>query len=52
VKITEKPVFTSTPGIFACGSACDGIKNIQQSLSEGGAAAMAAFQFLMEHKEI
>lgn len=52
VKITEKPAFTSTPGIFACGSACDGIKNIQQSLSEGGAAAMAAFQFLMEHKEI
>jgi heterodisulfide reductase subunit A-like polyferredoxin len=51
VKITEKPVFTSTPGIFACGSACDGIKNIQQSLSEGGAAAMGAFQFLMEHKE-
>lgn len=52
VKITEKPVFTSTSGIFACGSACDGIKNIQQSLSEGGAAAMAAFQFLMEQKEI
>lgn len=52
VKITEKPVFTSTPGVFACGSACDGIKNIQQSLSEGGAAAMAAIQFLTEHKEI
>ncbi|UCE14651.1 MAG: CoB--CoM heterodisulfide reductase iron-sulfur subunit A family protein [Candidatus Heimdallarchaeota archaeon] len=52
VKITEKPVLTSTPGIFACGSACGGVKNIQQSLSEGGAAAMAAFQFIMEHKEI
>jgi heterodisulfide reductase subunit A-like polyferredoxin len=52
VKITEKPVFTSTPGIFGCGSACDGIKNIQQSLSEGGAAAIAAFQFLLENKEI
>ena len=52
VKITEKPVLTSTPGIFACGSACDGVKNIQQSLTEGGAAAMAAFQFLTEQREI
>ncbi|MFX0210782.1 MAG: FAD-dependent oxidoreductase [Candidatus Hodarchaeota archaeon] len=52
VKITEKPVFTSTPGVFACGSACEGVKNIQQSLSEGGAAAMAVIQFLTENKEI
>ena len=48
IKITEKPVKTSTPGVFACGSACEGVKNISQSLSEGGAAAMAAFQFLKE----
>ncbi|MFX0097769.1 MAG: FAD-dependent oxidoreductase [Candidatus Hodarchaeota archaeon] len=46
VKIIEKPVQTSTQGVFACGSACDGVKNIQQSLSEGGAAAMAVTQFL------
>ncbi|MFX0123198.1 MAG: FAD-dependent oxidoreductase [Candidatus Hodarchaeota archaeon] len=51
VKIIEKPVFTSIPGIFACGSACEGIKNIQQSLSEGSAAALAAFQFMTEHRE-
>jgi heterodisulfide reductase subunit A-like polyferredoxin len=46
IKVIEKPVTTSTPGVFACGSACDGIKNIQQSLSEGGAAAMAVVKFL------
>ncbi|UCG03937.1 MAG: CoB--CoM heterodisulfide reductase iron-sulfur subunit A family protein [Candidatus Heimdallarchaeota archaeon] len=51
VKITEKPVFTSIPGIFACGSVCDGVKNVQQSLSEGGAAAIEAFQFITEHRE-
>lgn len=48
IKITEKPVKTSTPGVFACGSACEGVKNISQSLSEGGAAAMAVFKFLKE----
>lgn len=52
IKITEKPVFTSTAGIFTCGSACEGVKSIQQNLSEGGAAAMAAFQFLTELKEL
>ncbi|MFX0116050.1 MAG: FAD-dependent oxidoreductase [Candidatus Hodarchaeota archaeon] len=52
VKITEQPVSTSTPGVFACGSGCDGIKSIQQSLSEGGAAAMAVIKFLTENQEI
>jgi heterodisulfide reductase subunit A-like polyferredoxin len=51
VKITDKPVYTSTPGIFACGSACDGVKNVPQCLSEGGAAAMATIQFLAEKTE-
>jgi heterodisulfide reductase subunit A len=51
VKIIDKPVYTSTPGIFTCGSACEGIKHIQQCLSEGGAAAVAAMQFLTENKE-
>ncbi|MHA2232353.1 MAG: hypothetical protein ACXAB4_07665 [Candidatus Hodarchaeales archaeon] len=51
-KIAEQPVSTSTPGVFACGSGCDGIKSIQQSLSEGGAAAMAVIQFLKETQEI
>ncbi|MFX1511349.1 MAG: FAD-dependent oxidoreductase [Promethearchaeota archaeon] len=46
VQITEKPVGTSTPGVFACGSAAEGIKNVWQSTSEGGAAAMAAVKFL------
>lgn len=46
VKITKKPVQTAIEGVFACGSASDGVKNIQQSLSEGGAAAMAVMQFL------
>ena len=46
VKIQEKPVQTAIEGVFACGSASDGVKNIQQSLSEGGAAAMAVMQFL------
>ncbi len=48
IEITEKPVKTSTPGVFTCGSAGGGVKIIQQCLSEGGAAAMAAAQFLKE----
>ncbi len=46
IKVVQKPVTTSVPGIFTCGSACDGIKNIQQSFAEGGAAAMAVVKFL------
>jgi heterodisulfide reductase subunit A-like polyferredoxin len=46
IKVIEKPSITSTSGIFTCGSACDGVKNIKQSFSEGGAAAMAVAKFL------
>ena len=48
IKITKKPVNTSTPGVFCCGSAGEGVKTIRQSLSEGGAAAMAVYEFLSE----
>lgn len=46
IQVIEKPVTTSVSGIFTCGSASDGVKNIQQTLSEGGAAAMAVLNFL------
>ncbi len=51
IEVTEKPVGTSVPGIFVCGSAAEGVKNVWQSLSEGGAAAMAAIRFLKETKK-
>ncbi|MFW9992385.1 MAG: FAD-dependent oxidoreductase [Candidatus Odinarchaeota archaeon] len=51
IKVSEKPVKTSIHGIFACGSACEGVKHFQQCLAEGGAAAMAAVQFIEETKK-
>lgn len=50
VRVKEKPVIISVEGVFAAGSSGDGVKNIQQEYSEGGAASMAVIQFLRRSK--